>query len=270
MKNIKALAVLNFLFFLVHLVPSQLTQLKIINNQTIGDVSEKYPALFTPAGITFSIWGIIYLALFAFCFYHLVKAFNATPGHEANVDLLQLGYLFMLNNLATGFWTIAWVNEWLIVSVILILIQLITLLAMHLRLNIFDAGRSAASKWFTQIPLSLYFGWIIIATVANISSALVGLEWDAFNISAGSWTIIMIIAATLIVVFVTITRSNPYIGLVGVWALYGIILKHREIDASESAQIVITAWSCLGITALVAIALFFRNFNSKRQQVSHL
>ena len=79
MKNIKTLALLNALFLLVHLVPSQLTQLKLFNNQTIGDVSDKYPALFTPAGITFSIWGVIYLALSAFCIYHLLKAFKAQP-----------------------------------------------------------------------------------------------------------------------------------------------------------------------------------------------
>ncbi len=101
MKKIKTLAVLNFLFFLVHLVPWQLTQLKLVNNQTIGEVSNKYPALFTPAGVTFSVWGIIYLALLAFCIYHLVKAFRANMSHEANQDVNRLGYMFILNNLAT-------------------------------------------------------------------------------------------------------------------------------------------------------------------------
>jgi len=28
-----------------------------------GDLSDLYPNLFTPAGLTFSIWGLIYLAL---------------------------------------------------------------------------------------------------------------------------------------------------------------------------------------------------------------
>ena len=143
MKNVKTLAVLNFLFFLVHLILSQLTQLRLFNDQTIGEVSDKYPTLFTPAGITFSIWGVIYISLFIFCIYHLVKAYKETAEHEANVDLQRLGFLFMANNLATGLWTIAWVNEHLILSAVLMLIQLTTLLVMHLRLGIFDAGRSA-------------------------------------------------------------------------------------------------------------------------------
>lgn len=259
MKYIKTLAVGNTLFFLLHLVPSQLTQLKLFNNQTIGEVSDKYPTLFTPAGITFSIWGLIYLALLAFCIYHLVKAFQAPAGHEANRDLQRIGYLFMLNNLATGAWTIVWVHEWLVISVLLIFIQLATLLAMHLQLGIFSTGRSAASRWFTQVPLSLYLGWIMIATVANVSAALVGLGWDGFNLSPGLWATVMIIAATLIVVFVVYARTNPYVGLVGLWALYGIILKHRQTGQEESPQLILTAWIGLALVALAVGVVFFRN-----------
>ncbi|MBF8963909.1 hypothetical protein I0P70_11675 [Pontibacter sp. FD36] len=267
MKNVKTLAILNTVFFLLHLVPSQLTQLELFNSQTIGEVSAKYPALFTPAGITFSIWGVIYLALSAFCIYHIVKAFKEPALHEANVDLKRLGFLFMLNNLATGAWTIAWVSEQLVLSVVLILIQLVTLLAIHIRLGIFDTSRSAASRWFTQVPLSLYFGWIIIATVANISSALVGLGWDGFGVSEGIWAMIMIVAATLIVVFVVFSRTNPFVGLVGIWALYGIILKHRELNAAESPQIITTAWISLAVVALVVVLVFFRYGKAVREQV---
>ncbi|TXK47538.1 hypothetical protein FVR03_09085, partial [Pontibacter qinzhouensis] len=128
MNKTKTLAVLNAIFFLVHLLPSQLTQLKLFNNQTIGDVSSKYPALFTPAGITFAIWGVIYVALAAFCIYHLLKAFKADLNHEANAATRRIGTFFILNNLATGAWTIAWVQEWLLTSVLLMLVQLITLI----------------------------------------------------------------------------------------------------------------------------------------------
>ena len=36
----------------------------LMNNTTIGEVSDDYKSLFTPAGYTFAIWGIIYLLLF--------------------------------------------------------------------------------------------------------------------------------------------------------------------------------------------------------------
>jgi hypothetical protein len=259
MKSIKTLAVLNTLFFLLHLLPSQLTQLELLNGQTIGDVSNKYPTLFTPAGITFAIWGLIYLALIGFCVYHLLKAFNADENHEANEDLRQIGFLFMLNNLATGAWTIAWVYEWLLVTVFLMLPQLVTLLQIHLRIGIYDAGRSAASRWFTQFPLSIYFGWICIATIANISAALVGFKWNGFGLSPEAWAIGMVAVATLLTLFVVINRRNPYVGLVTIWAFYGIILKHQALQLPESIPIINTAWTGLFIVALAVLFVFYQN-----------
>ncbi|RAU84339.1 hypothetical protein [Pontibacter arcticus] len=259
MKNIKVLAILNTVFFLIHLVPSQLTQFGFFNGKTIGEVSANYPTLFTPAGITFSIWGLIYVALTAFCIYHLIKAYKAAETHEANQDLLRLGYLFIVNNLATGAWTIAWVYEALVLSVVLMLIQLITLIAIQIRLNMYDPGRSRAFKWFTQFPLSIYFGWICIATVANISAALVGLQWDGFGLSDATWAMIMIVIATLITTFVVLNRRNPFVGLVTVWAFYGIVLKHQELNVAASPSITTTAWAGLVLVALAVLYQFYRN-----------
>src|SRR5690606_10764030 len=114
--------------------------------------------------------------------------------------------------------------------------------------------------------LSLYFGWIIIATVANISSALVGLGWDGAPLTPGTWTVIMVLAATAIVVFVVFARSNPYVGVVGVWALYGIVLKHQELGLEVSPQIISTAWVCLAVVALVTLWVFFRNLQSQNRR----
>jgi len=44
-----------------------------INGLTTGEVSDRYPVLFVPAGYVFSIWGLIYLALVAFAIYSVTK-----------------------------------------------------------------------------------------------------------------------------------------------------------------------------------------------------
>ncbi|QNF34775.1 hypothetical protein HUW51_19340 [Adhaeribacter swui] len=264
MKKIKTLAVLNFIFFLVHLIPSQLTQFRLLNDQTIGDVSDKYPALFTPAGLTFSIWGVIYLALTAFCIYHLVKAFRADIRHEANQDVNRLGYWFILNNLATGAWTFAWVYEQLTLSVVLIVFQLITLIAMHLRLQIYNPARTVASRWFTQFPLSIYLGWICIATVANASSVLAASGWNGFGLSAGFWTILMLGVATLLTLFLVLKRRNPFIGLVTIWAFYGIIRKHQELNLADSPQIIASAWIGFGFLTVLVLLQLYRNSHVKQ------
>jgi hypothetical protein len=42
-----------------------------LNSRRTGDVSDAYPSLFTPAGVTFSIWGVIYLLLGLHVLYQL-------------------------------------------------------------------------------------------------------------------------------------------------------------------------------------------------------
>lgn len=265
MKRIRTLAILNAFFFLLHLVPAQLTQLKLLSGQTIGEVSDKYFTLFTPAGVTFAIWGVIYLALSAFCIYHLVRAFKEDASHEANRAISRMGYLFMLNNLATGLWTIVWVHELLLVSVGLILLQLVTLVLIQLRVGIYNPERSLASRWFTQFPLSIFFGWICIATVANISAMLVGYNWHGFGLSPEFWTMFMITVATAITLFVVYKRRNAFVGLVTIWAFYGIILKHKELKLTSSPDIITTAWLCLALVALLVLFIVYRNItHSKR------
>jgi hypothetical protein len=53
------------------LYSSRTKNLLPLNNFTTGQLSDKYPNLFVPAGITFSIWGIIYLLLPLFVFFSL-------------------------------------------------------------------------------------------------------------------------------------------------------------------------------------------------------
>ncbi|MCB0053594.1 MAG: hypothetical protein KDE24_29085 [Caldilinea sp.] len=36
-----------------------------LNGQSTGEISDRFPSLFTPAGYVFSIWGVIYLGLLA-------------------------------------------------------------------------------------------------------------------------------------------------------------------------------------------------------------
>ena len=268
MKRIRILAICNALFFLLHLVPAQLTQLKLLSGQTIGDVSDKYFTLFTPAGITFAIWGVIYLALAAFCVYHLVKAFKEDASHEANRAISRMGYLFIINSLATGLWTIAWVHEWLLVSVGLMLIQLVTLILIQLTVGIYNPKRSAASRWFTQFPLSIYFGWICIATVANISATLVGYSWHGFGLPPEFWTMLMIAVAAAITVFVVLTRRNAFVGVVTIWAFYGIILKHQALSLASSQDIITTAWLCLALVVLAVLFIVYRNISQSKKVLS--
>jgi len=80
---------LNVFFFTIMLVMNYLANSLPLNNKTTGELSDSFPNLFVPAGITFSIWGIIYLLLLIF----IVFQFTA-KGQEVSADI---GWLFAVS-----------------------------------------------------------------------------------------------------------------------------------------------------------------------------
>ena len=57
---------LNLIAFVFMITMNYLANALPLNGKTTGQLSDQYPNLFTPAGITFSIWGVIYLLLLVF------------------------------------------------------------------------------------------------------------------------------------------------------------------------------------------------------------
>ncbi len=259
MKKIKSLAILNAVAFLVQLALAWMAQVHLLSVYNVGQVSGKYASLFTPAGTSFTIWGLIYLSLAAFCVYHIIMAWTQPETHPANKDIERIGGWFIMNNLATAFWLIAWTNEEISLSVMMIAVQLICLIAIHLRTGMYDPARETASKWLTQFPLSIYFGWITIATIANVSSFLNVTSWDGWGLDPIDWTNIMIGIAVFITVLVMTTRRNVLFGLAIIWGLFGIILKREEIDSVLYFHIVRTAWIGISVLGLVIVLRLIKN-----------
>src|SRR4030042_6585685 len=91
------LAILNVIGFLGTIVVNGLANALPINNKTTGELSDQYPNLFVPAGLTFSIWGIIYILLAIFVIYQVIVTFKKG---EAGLDAFRkIGYLFFLSSL---------------------------------------------------------------------------------------------------------------------------------------------------------------------------
>ncbi|MEO8795899.1 MAG: hypothetical protein ABI390_10555, partial [Daejeonella sp.] len=177
-QKIRTLSVLNLVFFIIAFSVSNLSQFNVFGNKNIGDVSYKYNSLFAPAGLTFAIWGLIYLSLFIFCGVHLYKAYKDGATNIFNENTLALNWYFIINSLAATFWVLAWLNEYLLISVLLMIIQLFTLIAINIKLHLYNPHTGWDVKLITQFPMSIYFGWICVATIANISAWLVSINWD--------------------------------------------------------------------------------------------
>ncbi|RYF98417.1 MAG: hypothetical protein EOO07_38195, partial [Chitinophagaceae bacterium] len=82
MEKSRIFAISNAVVFVIANVISYLSNTGIFSGKTIGEVSDKYNALFVPAGFTFAVWGVIYAGLYAFVIYHLIIAFRESSEHE--------------------------------------------------------------------------------------------------------------------------------------------------------------------------------------------
>ena len=265
MKSARLLSILSFLALCIHIGFSYLTQFKLVNTSTVGEISDKYPSLFTPAGITFAIWGVIYISLIAFSIYHILLAWTRPENHSGNIDQQKIGGWFIFNNLAAAAWLIAWTREMILLSVFLIFFQLLSLIIINMRLCIYDRKRSAIAKLFTQFPLSIYFAWITIATIANTSSYLNALGWNPIMHEI-TWTVLMITIAVLITVLVVMSRRNVLYGLVVIWALFGIVLKRMSVDEIQYFEIIRAAWIGISIISVVCALQFARNLISRKSR----
>jgi len=196
------------------------------NAQTTADVSAKFPTLFTPAGFTFSIWGLIYIALIGFAIYPFL------PGALLNARLEKIGGWFAAANLLNAFWLAAWHWELFWLSVLLILGLLGCLLVLHQRLEIGRHGRvNPVEQGLVDVPVSLYLGWISVATIANISVALSAAGWNGFGIAPETWAILMIGVTTLLGILMIHRRNALTYPAVLIWALIGLRLKSSGAES---------------------------------------
>ena len=266
MKSIRLMAWLNLFSTILQIFFSYATNAKLFNTRTVGEVSDTFNTLATPAGFTFSIWGVIYTLMLLLTVYHLVRAYKASDNDLANVDVRRIGWWLFLNNLAAICWLFAWINEYIAASVLIMLIQLVALITITQRLRIYDQTRDASSRFLTQAPLSIYLGWISIATATNIAAWFDHIGLNEGTISETIWTQLLIGLLVLLAVIVMVRRKNIFFGLVVIWALYGIAVKTRDLNADEYSIIIQTVWIGMILLAFMVIVQLITNYTRKRLQ----
>ena len=227
-SKIKTLQVLNFVFFIIMVIMNGLAVSLPLNGKTTGELSNKYPNLFVPTGLTFSIWSVIYLLLFIFCIYQIRSLFSRKPETHLAIILDAIGYLFIINATFNALWIITWHYEILPLSIVVMLGILVTLVGINKNLTQVQPYIGGGLKIVVKAAFGLYFGWICIATIANVTAILVGYGIMPEGISGQSWACIMISVGSCIGFIATINTRNGYVGLAIIWALIGIIIARNE------------------------------------------
>lgn len=205
-----------------------------LNGQTMPEISAKYPSLFTPAGFTFSIWGVIYLLLLVFVIY------QALPSQRDNERIAEISTLFKINCAGNAIWIVVWHYDLLALSLIVMLAILTTLVLIYRSLlsGINESG--ALQHVALHLPFSIYTAWITVATIANISALQTGNGWDDVGLSATQWTFLKLATAGAIGASVVLRVRDAAFVLVVAWAAYGVSVMQFATPAVSGAALTLS------------------------------
>jgi len=248
-RTLQFLQLGNILAVIFTIIVNALANILPIAGKNTGELSDNIPNLFVPAGITFAIWGVIYILIIMFAIYLAKDLFKKEKTTKPLLE--KISFFFILASLANIMWIFLWHYEQIILSLLAMILLFFSLLMIYLRLNIGIEKVTMKEKLFVHIPISVYIGWITVATIANVTAVLVTINWDGFGISEEIWTILVIIIATILTILVLITRKDCQYSAVIIWALIGIYLKRIAYDSKYGVQ------NQIAYIALIAISIIF-------------
>lgn len=227
-----------------------------LNNRSTGEISDSYPNLFSPAGLTFSIWGLIYLLLGAYVVYQFLNK------DQKNEEFLKkINPLFIATSVANISWIFAWHYDFIGLSVLIMAALILALIKIAdiLRTEKLTPGE----KFYIMVPFSVYFGWITVAAIANFTVFLVSTGWNGFGIADYAWTSIILMIGALIGVLRMHKDENIAYGLVLVWAYLGILIKHISASGfnGQNPGIIFTVIACLVLYVFFIWKIFYKKIN---------
>jgi hypothetical protein len=237
--------VLNWIFLLATLLVNALANILPINGLNTAEVSARYPNYFVPAGFTFGIWGFIYILLVLHVVYstyilvHEKRCVNCI-GNLVN----KINPLFRVTCVLNISWILAWHYLQVSLSVIIMMALFITLLRIFSLITVAD--REIKLGYMEHIsletPFIIYFSWIAVALIANITAMLVSFGWTPAN--EISWACVMIGVAAIIGISLSVFWHRPAYTAVIIWALIGIYSKQAGITS-------------IAMTAIIAVVACF-------------
>ena len=166
MKSLRKEFILKLLVvvtFVAMIIANALANILPINGISTGAVSDSFPNLFAPAGLTFSIWGLIYAMLAGHILYQL-GLFRGKERNNNDILLSKIAIAFSVSSLINTAWIFTWHYKIMPLSMALMICLLICLL--YIACTISAQSLTKREKLLIRLPFSVYFGWITVATIA--------------------------------------------------------------------------------------------------------
>lgn len=227
-----------------------------------GQVSDAYPNFFTPAGYVFSIWFIIYIQAIIFMIYQVRSS------QRDKAYLTQINFFYFFAGLANMAWIFAFHFSYAFMvynppyflgSVILLLVVFLMLLVSYLRLSIGIKPLQRSEKLAVHLHFSVYLGWISVATIAALASAInliiPGIPAEIQHIATAT----MLVIALLLTLLMIYLRRDYGFALVILWAGVGIAVKQLLIP--------VIAYTAIAIAIILVIALIIIPYIKKSNPI---
>lgn len=248
MKRI-LLLLLNTLTFFVTLYLNYLYGSGAGDRKSVGEISNQFDVLITPAGYAFSIWGLIYFLLIGFIVYQWVQFFK----HKKEDSLEKTSVWLALSNMLNALWIVVWTDEQLLLSVFIIFLLLLSLLKLGNNLNL--GKEPQMPRIFVQWPLGVYIGWIIVASVVNLSVWLYTTE--IFFQAQVIWACLVLCVAAVIYATFALKAGILSAVWVGIWAFAAIAFKQWGNERAVSIVV-------LALILMLVFVIFFKMKSNKK------
>lgn len=237
---------LNALSLLATIILNYLFNSGVMNGVTMKTISDKYYNLFTPAGYAFGIWGMIYLLLCA----HVIYTIYLYRKKGNSVIVTTVGKLFAVSNILNILWVYFWLNDFIWICVILMVLLLYVLLSILVKIQSVRRPVSLRNL-FISCPFAFYAGWVSVALIANISALLTKLDWDGWILSGTLWTMLLIIIAGIISIYVSWKYNAAAFGMAVLWGISGVTANNFEKDFNITVTGIATCIVILSVCSYI-------------------
>lgn len=245
MVKYRLLQVFNLIAFVAVVLVNYL--ITMVAPMGVGEVSDMYMNLFTPASYTFLIWGLIYLLLLVFIYKQSIGLFKNLPPPEI---VSKVGIWFILSCILNIMWIFAWTFGYIFISLLIMLLLLFVLIMLYKKVMGYKEG---VDYWTCKLPFSVYLGWISVATIANITVFLTMIGFAGFWILG---PVVFFIVVLLVALFLGWYYAAKYMdsvyGLVLVWSFIGIAIGQL------GSSVIIWVSALIAAVLQLAIILYYK------------
>lgn len=247
-QNIPPVRYVLIVIYLLTIGMNYISQAIPFNGKTNGEVSAEYSTLITPADYAFAIWGVIYFALGMYVLYQAVWASSEKAVYDRIAQWLIAGLV------ATSAWLPAFQYEFIGLTVIIMLLILFTLIKIATEL-VRDNSMSAKEKFWVEVPIGLYLGWISVATIVNIAILWKYGGLPFLGLSELAWLVIILTVVFFLAIGVNFLSRNGIYALVFMWAYLAIASKEEQ---QQDIQLYILGMAA--VLFIVGILTLFRRY----------